>query len=57
MFFDMSKAPSELTIGMLSEQTGVNVETIRYMSGRDCCRLLRAPRAATESLARPTFDD
>jgi MerR family transcriptional regulator, mercuric resistance operon regulatory protein len=29
-FFDMSKAPTELTIGALSEQTGVNVETIRY---------------------------
>jgi hypothetical protein len=30
IFFDMSKAPTELTIGALSEQTGVNVETIRY---------------------------
>lgn len=26
----MSKAPTELTIGALSERTGVNVETIRY---------------------------
>jgi MerR family transcriptional regulator, mercuric resistance operon regulatory protein len=26
----MNKGPTELTVGALSEQTGVNVETIRY---------------------------
>lgn len=30
MFFDMSRIPTELTIGGLSDRTGVNVETIRY---------------------------
>jgi MerR family mercuric resistance operon transcriptional regulator len=44
MFFDMSKAPTELTIGALSEQTGVNVETIRYYEREGL--LPSAPRTA-----------
>jgi MerR family transcriptional regulator, mercuric resistance operon regulatory protein len=44
MFFDMSKIPTELTIGALSEQTGVNVETIRYYEREGL--LPRAPRTA-----------
>jgi hypothetical protein len=40
----MSKVPTELTIGALSRQTGVNVETIRYYERE---RLLpSAPRTA-----------
>ena len=44
MFFDMSKAPTELTIGALSEQTGVDVETIRYYEREGL--LPNAPRTA-----------
>jgi len=43
-FFDMRKVPSELTIGALSEQTGVNVETIRYYEREGL--LPSAPRTA-----------
>ena len=44
MFFEMSKAPTELIIGALSEQTGVNVETIRYYEREGL--LPNAPRMA-----------
>ena len=44
MFFDMSKALTELTIGALSQQTGVNVETIRYYEREGL--LPSAPRTA-----------
>jgi MerR family mercuric resistance operon transcriptional regulator len=44
MFFDMSKAPAELSIGALSEQTGVSVETIRYYEREGL--LPSAPRTA-----------
>ena len=44
MFFDMGKAPTELSIGALSEQTGVNVETIRYYEREGL--LPSAPRTA-----------
>ncbi|MGH6918655.1 MAG: MerR family transcriptional regulator [Geminicoccaceae bacterium] len=40
----MSKAPTELAIGALSEQTGVNVETIRYYEREGL--LPSAPRTA-----------
>jgi MerR family transcriptional regulator, mercuric resistance operon regulatory protein len=40
----MSKVPTELTIGALSEQTGVNVETIRYYEREGL--LPSAPRTA-----------
>jgi len=40
----MSKAPAELTIGGLSERTGVNVETIRYYEREGL--LPSAPRTA-----------
>ena len=45
MFFDMSKAPTELTIGALSGQTGVSVETIRYYEREGL--LPSAPRTAS----------
>jgi MerR family mercuric resistance operon transcriptional regulator len=44
MFFDMNKAPAELTIGALSAQTGVNTETIRYYEREGL--LPSAPRTA-----------
>jgi len=44
MCFDMRNAPTELTIGALSEQTGVNVETIRYYEREGL--LPSAPRTA-----------
>jgi DNA-binding transcriptional MerR regulator len=44
MFLDMSKGPTELTVGALSEQTGVNVETIRYYEREGL--LPSAPRTA-----------
>jgi MerR family mercuric resistance operon transcriptional regulator len=40
----MRKIPTELTIGVLSGQTGVNVETIRYYEREGL--LPRAPRTA-----------
>jgi MerR family mercuric resistance operon transcriptional regulator len=40
----MSKTPAELTIGALSERTGVNVETIRYYEREGL--LPSAPRTA-----------
>jgi hypothetical protein len=40
----MNKGPTELTIGALSEQTGVNVETIRYYEREGL--LPSAPRTA-----------
>ena len=40
----MSKVPTELTIGALSGQTGVNVETIRYYEREGL--LPSAPRTA-----------
>jgi len=43
-FFAVSKGPTELTIGALSEQTGVSVETIRYYEREGL--LPRAPRTA-----------
>jgi MerR family transcriptional regulator, mercuric resistance operon regulatory protein len=43
-FFAMSRAPIGLTIGALSERTGVNVETIRYYEREGL--LPSAPRTA-----------
>ena len=52
MIFDMSKAPTEPTIGALSEQTGVNVETIRYYEREGLL-----PSAARTAGGRRIFDE
>jgi MerR family mercuric resistance operon transcriptional regulator len=44
--FDMSTVATELTIGALSKQTGVNVETIRYYEREGL--LPSAPRTASD---------
>jgi hypothetical protein len=54
MVFQHEQGTTELTIGALSEQTGVNVETIRYYEREGLLPSARVRRAATGSLTKPT---